>query len=147
VGKGRARRAPKPPPATAAEPPSAQPTDAPTPPEPAPAPTPAAASPVPPGEAPGEAPTEAPAAPGEMDTTGLPPLELPASWTPRDAEFQQWADSRRRLRIRNEVIGGGAMILLGAILSVVLRTTGFFLLGLLGAAGLLAYEFLVSSFE
>jgi hypothetical protein len=82
--------------------------------------------------------------PLEEQITALPPLTYPGS---TNEEFDRWAADKRRSRLRLEIIGGALLVIAGIAVTVVSGRPAFAAVALFGVAGLLAYEFLVSSFE
>jgi hypothetical protein len=108
---------------------------------PAPAPVPLAATP----DAGTPRPEPVPlAVPLEEQITGLPPLVYPGS---DNAEFDHWAAEKRRNRVRVEVVGGALLLIAGVVVTIISGRPAFVAVALFGVVGLVAYEFLVTSFE
>lgn len=74
----------------------------------------------------------------------LPPLEYPTATLQGATEA---SEERRRRRIRVELYGGLALVVLGIVASFALRAPAPLLIALLTVGGLAAYEVLVTSFE
>ena len=82
--------------------------------------------------------------PLEQQISDLPPLQFPGS---DSQEFQKWAEDRRRRRIRLEIIGGGMLLVGGAIAFVSTQRSAFLVIAVFAVVALAAYELLVNSFE
>ena len=82
--------------------------------------------------------------PLEEQITKLPPLVYPGS---DNEEFDRWASEKRRNRVRLEVIGAAVLLIAGVVITLVTGRPAFVAVALFGIVGLVAYEFLVTSFE
>ena len=74
----------------------------------------------------------------------LPPLAFPNS---EQYQFRQVAEERRRVRIRNEVIFGAILLVVGLAFLVVAHNPAFVVLALIGAGAMVAYEMTVATLE
>jgi hypothetical protein len=83
-------------------------------------------------------------APPEIPDSELPPLTFPNS---EEYQFRQLADARRRVRIRNEGIFGGILMVGGLVFLAVAHNPAFLVVALIGAAALVAYEMTVATLE
>ena len=81
----------------------------------------------------------------EIPLEQLPPLVFPGS--DDLAAAAEMASQNRRRRLRIEIYGGVIILVAGVVFSVVLGIPAPFIIALLAAAAILAYEFLVVSLE
>jgi hypothetical protein len=82
--------------------------------------------------------------PVNLDLTGLPPLEYPG-FSRTEAEEKAQQERRRRLRV--EVAGGAVLALFGLGGALATHNGNILPLAVLAVLAIVAYEFLVSSFE
>jgi hypothetical protein len=80
----------------------------------------------------------------EIPDSELPPLAYPNS---EQYKFRQLAEERRRVRIRNEVIFGGILLVVGLVFLAGAHNPAFLVLALIGAAAMVAYEMTVATLE
>jgi hypothetical protein len=90
-----------------------------------------------PSTAPGEAAPEIP-------ESELPPMTFPNS---EQYQFRQAAVERRKVRIRNEVIFGGVLLVAGLVFLVAAHNAAFVVLALISAGAMAAYEMTVATLE
>jgi hypothetical protein len=82
--------------------------------------------------------------PPAIPDSELPPLTYPNS---EQYQFRQLAEERRRVRIRNEVIFGAILLVVGLTFLVVAHNPAFVVLALIGAGAMVAYEMTVATLE
>jgi hypothetical protein len=104
---------------------------------------PAGAVPSSPAASPGSAPVPL-EVPLESQIAELPSLAYPGG---DNREFQEWAEQRRRRRLRLEVAGGVLLLLAGGAAYAITRRGAFAVIAIFAVLALAAYEFLVDSFE
>ena len=80
----------------------------------------------------------------ERPESELPELSFP---NPERYEFLEAARQRRRVRIRNEAIFGGLLVLIGLGVLATVRNPAFLVLALIGAGAMVAYEMTVATLE
>jgi hypothetical protein len=80
----------------------------------------------------------------EIPDSELPPLSFPNS---EQFQFRKIAEERRRVRIRNEVIFGVILLVVGLAFLVAAHNIAFVVLALISAAAMVAYEMTVSTLE
>lgn len=104
-----------------------------------------------PGVAPGAASSSGgptPTAPGdgaaEKPESELPPLTYPNS---EQHQFRQVAEERRKVRIRNEVIFGVILLVVGVAFLVAAHNPALIVLALISAGAMVAYEMTVATLE
>jgi len=98
-------------------------------------------APVPQEGSPEPTPLEVPL---EQQIQDLPFLPYPGG---ESEEFRKWAEDRRRGRVRLEVGGGVLMVLGGGVGFAVTQRPAFLIIAVFAVLALVAYEFLVNSFE